>query len=103
MDADRVKEEELKQYELIASGIFSLVENNLVDHPEGVLFCLKDLDDNNFEDKLKSNLLHPYSLVYITYEGEVKVPMRMGKRALDLFKKLSFGKLSVKEELLKQF
>ncbi|SEM18311.1 Superfamily II DNA or RNA helicase, SNF2 family [Chryseobacterium taichungense] len=102
IDADRIKEEELKQYELFASGIFSLVENNLVDHPAGVLFCLKDLDENNFEDKLKSNLLHPYSLVYITYDGEVKVPMRMGKRALDIFKKLSFGKLSVKEELLKQ-
>ncbi|SHJ88895.1 DEAD/DEAH box helicase [Epilithonimonas mollis] len=103
VDAERVKEEDLKQYELFASGIFSLVENNLIDHPTGVLFCLKDLDNNNFDDKLKSNLLHPYSLVYVTYDGEIQVPMKMGKRALDLFKKLSYGKLSIKEELLKQF
>ena len=47
--------------------------------------------------------MHPYSLVYITNDGEINVPMRMGKRALDLFKKLSYGKITIEEEQLKAF
>lgn len=103
VDADRIKEDELKEYNGFASGIFSLVENNILDHPKGVLFCLKDLNENNFEDKLKNNLLHPYCLVYVTYDGAIAVPLRMGKKALDLFKKLSYGKVSVQEDQLKMF
>ena len=103
VDAERVTDNEKKQYEFFVSGVFSLVENNLVDHPKGVLFCIKDMNENNFEDKLKNNLLHPYALIYVTYEGEIAVPMRMGKKALDLFKKLSYGKVSVKEVDLKAF
>ncbi|EPH12280.1 hypothetical protein HMPREF9713_01121 [Myroides odoratimimus CCUG 12700] len=103
VDADRITEEEKKQYEYFVSGAFSLVDNNLIDHPKGVLFCIKDLNKNNFEDKLKNNLLHPYALVYISDEGEIAVPMRMGKKALDLFKKLTYSKVLVKEEQLKAF
>lgn len=103
VDADRISDEEINQYNLFAPGVFSLAENNLVDQPSGILFCLKDLEETNFEDKLKANLVHPYSLVYITYDGNVQVLARMGKRSLDLFKKLAYGKLSVKEDLLKQF
>lgn len=103
VDADRIKDNELKAFENYPSGLFSLVTNNIVDQPQGVLFCLKDLDENNFEDKLKNNLIHPYSLVYITNDGEINVPMRMGKRALDLFKKLSYGKITIEEEQLKAF
>jgi len=103
VDADRLTEEEIKQFELFGSANFSLVENNLVDQPKGVLFCIKDLNEKNFDDKLKNNLLHPFALVYITYDGEINIPMRMGKKALDLFKKLAYGKLTVKEENLKEF
>lgn len=103
VDADRIQEHERVQYNSFATGIFSLVENNIIDQPTGVLFCLKDLEENNFEDKLKANLLHPFSLIYVSNEGEIMVPMRMGKRALDLFKKLAFGKLTLDEKLLKEF
>lgn len=103
VDAERVTDKEIKEYELYANGVFSLVENNLVGQPIGVLFCLKDMEAANFEEKLKANLLHPYSLVYVNLDGEIVVSMRMGKRALDLFKKLAVGKLVVKEDILKQF
>lgn len=103
IDADRVTSEERTRYELYASASFSLVANNIVDQESGVLFCLKDLNNDNFEEKLKFNLLHPYALVYISKEGEILVPSRLGKKALDLFKKLTFGKEKIDEELLKEF
>ena len=103
IDADRVTDEEQQAYNLLGPAVFALVENNLVDHPAGVLFCLKDHDDTRAEEKLKTNLLHPYSLVYVTPDGEVAVPARLGKKALDLFKKLAYGRLVIDEEQLKAF
>ncbi|WP_291067834.1 MULTISPECIES: helicase-related protein [unclassified Empedobacter] len=103
VDADRITEDEKKQFHYITSGSFSVLDNNILDLQKGVLFCLKDLETKNFEDKLKINLLHPYSLVYISNEGDIKVPMRMGKKSLDLFKKLSFSQYKINEEQLKEF
>src|SRR5690606_1251022 len=103
IDADRISAEEEIEYTLFGPGLFSIVENNLVDRPAGVLFCLKDHDTVHTDEKLKVNLLHPYSLVYVSTEGEIAVPVRMGKRALDLFKKLAYGKISIDPEQLKAF
>lgn len=103
IDADRVSPDEEMEYALFGPGLFSVVQNNLVDHPSGVLFCLKDHDTAHADEKLKVNLLHPYSMVYVSIEGAISVPMRMGKRALDLFKKLTYGKISIDKEQLKAF
>lgn len=103
VDADRVSDTELAQYELYGSGLFSLVQNSLAEQPAGVLFCLKDITNSDNEQKLKSNLLHPYALVYIDNDGTVQVPARLGKRGLDLFKKLAHRKESISEEQLKAF
>ena len=103
VDADRISEAELKQYELYGSGLFSLVQNNLEEQTAGVLFCLRDISNSEYDEKLKSNLLHPYSLVYMGNDGTVQMPARMGKRGLDLFKKLAHGKYNINEEQLKAF
>lgn len=103
IDAERISASDKLRYEQFASASFSLIRNNIVDHEAGVLFCVKDLNDTNFDEKLKLNLLHPYALIYINRDGEIIVPARMGKRALDLFKKLAFGKETIDTELLKEF
>lgn len=103
VDAERISEKELEKFENLGSGVFSIVENSIIDQSKGVLFCLKDLNDSNLEDKLKNNLLHPFSLIYVTHDGEINVPMRMGKKALDLFKKLSYNKTTIEEDQLKTF
>jgi len=103
IDAERISASDKLRYERFASASFSLIRNNIVDHEAGVLFCVKDLNDTNFHEKLKLNLLHPYALIYINKNGEIIVPARMGKRALDLFKKLAFGKETIDSELLKEF
>ncbi|MBE8714365.1 DEAD/DEAH box helicase [Sphingobacterium hungaricum] len=103
IDAERISATDKLRYEQFASASFSLIRNNIVDHEAGVLFCVKDLNNTNFDEKLKLNLLHPYALIYINKDGEIIVPARTGKRALDLFKKLAFGKETIDTELLKEF
>ena len=103
IDAERIFDKDRERYEHFAGASFSLVCNNIVDQKAGVLFCTKDLDTSNFDEKLKLNLLHPFSLVYISKDGNILVPARMGKRGLDLFKKLAFGKTKIDVELLKDF
>ena len=103
IDADRVTDEEKQSYNFMGPAVFSLVANNLFDNPAGVLFCLKDHDETHAEEKLKNNLLHPYSFVYVTLNGEVSVPARLGKKVLDLFKKLAYGRPIIDEEQLKAF
>lgn len=103
IDADRISVADNLRYEQFANASFSLIHNNIIDQEAGVLFCVKDLSSVNFDEKLKLNLLHPYALLYISKSGEIIVPSRMGKRALDLFKKLAFGKETVDIELLKDF
>lgn len=103
IDAERLSEEDFEQLKLKAGGLFSITYNNANEYPNGVLFCLKDLDEEGYEDKLQSNLLHPYSLVYISKEGDIKIPVQLGKRSLDLFKKTAYNQIGVNKELLKNF
>lgn len=103
IDADRLSDEDFEKLQYKASGLFSLVYNKTEEYPAGVLFCLKDLDESDLENKLQSNLLHPYNLVYVDREGTVKIPVQFGKRSLDLFKKLAYNQVGVNNELLKEF
>ncbi len=103
VDVDRITDAERQQYEQLASGVFSLTDNNLLDLPDGVLFCLKDINTADFDDKLRHNLLHPYALVFITKEGEIQIAADKGKKALDVFKKLAYGKMKMDQDVLKAF
>src|SRR5699024_7860452 len=79
VDADRTSAEDKQRYQFFGTGVFSLVKNNIEEQKNGVLFCLKDLSETNFDEKLKANLLHPFSLVYIDREGNIQVPASRGK------------------------
>ena len=68
----------------------------------GVIFCIKQINDN---DKIKefNNSLHPNYLVYVKDNGEVLYNHMHNKKILDFYKKLCNGNDSVIEELIKEF
>ena len=104
VDSERLSDEEFDKLKLKASGLFSLVHNNSDgEYPSGALFCLKDLSNKNFDEKLRDNLLHPYCLVYISNAGDIQIPVQHGKRSLDLFKKLAYNQVGINRELLSNF
>lgn len=48
-------------------------------------------------------MLHPYLLIYISGEGEVIIPPGLGKRGLDILRKLCHEKHSIPESLIREF
>jgi hypothetical protein len=73
-------------------GIYSIVpvKDQFVDEvTPGVIFCLKNIRENNkIEDK---NSLHPYYLVYIDMQGNIRIAYDKPKKILDLYKGLCLG------------
>lgn len=71
------------------------------DLPPGVLFVLKNLnDDVNIDSQ---NRLHPFYMAYLTEEGEVLIHHLEPKKLLDSFRFLCRGKDAPKKALCKAF
>ena len=94
-----------KELEKAPKGMYSIV--NIPEALEGqvkpgVIFCLKQVNDN---EKIKefNNSLHPNYLVYVKDNGEVMYNHMHNKKILDFYKKLCSGKDYVIEELVNSF
>ncbi|MEG2302328.1 MAG: helicase-related protein [Niameybacter sp.] len=68
----------------------------------GVIFTMKQLETATQDDKLNHSL-HPYYLVYMSEEGDVKFTHIHAKKILDVYKKLCTGKQQVLSELVELF
>lgn len=66
--------------------------------PEGVLFCLKDVDNKVYTEDSYS--IAPYFLVYVSFSGEVIYNHSQMKKSLDLAKK--YRHESINSSLLKK-
>jgi len=99
IDADRLTPEEREALNFTPKGIYAVTQANLEDSPKGVLFCLKSMDEET-EDPFSNNAIYPYSLCYVTADGEVFIPGSNPKRCLDYFKKLCLGKSEVLSSLI---
>src|SRR5690606_2594555 len=71
IDADRIPSAEQKNFKHLASGVFSLSANIVLDNSAGVLFCFRDRNTRNHGEKLRTNLLYPYAVVYISTDGQI--------------------------------
>lgn len=103
IDADRLTKEKLDRFAMTPNAVFSLVKNTLEEEEKGVIFCLKDLDEKGLDLKISRNLIHPYSLCFITQDGEVKLSSSNPKRSLDYYKKLCMGQTSILPDLVAEF
>ena len=102
IDLEKSSEEELQELDQIANGSFSLCQNRLDDVKPGVLFLLKDRDEE-MAQHLKNNILYPHFLVYLSKDGAQLIKASHGKQALDIFRKLCMGNETLPEELMKRF
>jgi SNF2 family DNA or RNA helicase len=81
----------IKQYgELkhVPEGVHAVVPSD-ASHPPGCLFVLKNVNTTVNIDKL--NRLHPYYLVYINQDGQVKYSYMEPKKILDAFRMFCKG------------
>jgi ERCC4-related helicase len=85
-------------------GMYSLVEipdalKDVID--PGVIFTLKQVKGH--EQIKEQNALFPYYLVYVTFNGEVKLSFIHTKKILDYYKKLCSGNNEVLKNLVDEF
>ena len=66
----------------------------------GVIFTLKQIKETKIKEQ---NVLAPYYMIHISYDGEVKYSFMQSKKLMDFYKKLCIGKRNVLAELVKSF
>lgn len=85
------------------TGMYAIVnlEDNLKDELKpGVIYTLKQVKDVKTKEQ---NVLAPYYMVHIAFDGEIKYSFMQSKKLMDFYKKLCVGKSEVLSELVKQF
>ncbi|WP_431107195.1 helicase-related protein [Winogradskyella poriferorum] len=102
IDLEKSSDEQLEDLNHIPPTSYAVVKSNLNEIKEGVIFCLKDTSED-YQNKLKNNILYPYFLVYISFDGETLVTASQTKLALDYFRKLCMGQDHVLTELVEEF
>jgi hypothetical protein len=88
-----------KDVKSVPEGLHAVVQAN-ENLPKGVVFILKNVNENVNIDKL--NRLHPYYLVYIKETGELYLKHVESKKILDAIRLMCNGKRHPIEELCKQ-
>lgn len=92
----------LERYPTGIYAISSIPERLNDELVPGVIFCLKQ-KDNNQEKKQSKNSLHPYHLVYIDNEEDVVVSHNNPKKILDLYKGISTSEKEINYNLVSEF
>ncbi len=97
MDYSKEHEKDLKRAPL---GMYALSkkEDNI---QKGVIFCFKQV--NKKIEPQETNPLYPYYLMYINNNGEVLCNYLQTKKILDIFRKLSKGRIAPDEDLVNLF
>jgi SNF2 family DNA or RNA helicase len=82
-------------------GIIPIKEKYKEDLEEGVIFCLKQVSKT--ESEQETNSLHPYYLIYVSKDLEVKYKHTESKKILDLYKGLCTNENQVFQWLCDEF
>lgn len=85
------------------TGMYAIVnlEDNLKDElKSGVIFTLKQVKEVKTKEQ---NVLAPYYMIHISFDGEIKYSFMQSKKLMDFYKKLCVGKSEVLSDLVKQF
>ena len=66
----------------------------------GIIFTLKQIKEAKTKEQ---NVLAPYYMIHIAYDGEIKYSFMQSKKLMDFYKKLCVGKKEVLQGLVQQF
>jgi hypothetical protein len=102
IDLEKSSDEELLELGQIPRASYAVVQSNIPNVQKGVIFCLKGSSED-FDSKLKNNILYPFFLVYISLDGKEIIKASQTKTSLDYFRKLCMGNHKVLPELIDEF
>ncbi|MCT4599637.1 MAG: DEAD/DEAH box helicase [Marinifilaceae bacterium] len=101
MDIEKSTRVELEQLNKIPPASYAVVESNLEQIKPGVIFCMKDKQEDS--ENLSNNIIYPFFLVYVSMDCKEIVPVRNSKRSLDYFRKLCMGRKEVMSDIVALF
>lgn len=101
MDLIRYMEGHRSDLEKAPQGMYA-VTNQIQNAKPGVIYILRQAGFSK-EHSSKSNALHPFYLVYISDDGEIKYSYTNAKQILDTMKSTCLGKDQVVKDLVKMF
>src|SRR5699024_6148715 len=96
--------ENRKALEESPMGLYSIVQiPEQFEHElePGVIFLLEQVSGEI--NNLEKNPLHPYYLVYVTNDEQIKLSYDKGKQLLDSYKKISFNNNELDDALIAKF
>ncbi len=104
MDLMEYLKDNRKILEQASLGMYAIVPkiDAMEELSSGVIFTLRQVDFSEAKSG-EANALHPYYMVYISDEGEVKLTYLQAKYILDIFKKLCNGDDVVHRDLVELF
>lgn len=104
VDLTSYLKENASKLEKSPMGLYSIVSipEKLQDELEpGVIFLLEQVSGEI--NALEKNPLHPYYLIYVTNDKNIKLTYDKGKQILDLYRNISLANREINEALIKDF
>jgi ERCC4-related helicase len=103
MDLMEYLKEHSQELEKAPLGMYAIASHeNVPELSPGVIYVLKQASFSEVESS-ETNALHPYYLVQIQENGEIKLTYSQAKYILDIFKKLCNGNNTVHHDLVEIF
>jgi len=103
IDLMEYMKEHREELENAPTGMYAVVNLDDVVREElkpGVIFTLKQVKEVKTKEQ---NVLAPYYMIHIAFDGEIKYSFMQSKKLMDFYKKLCVGKKEVQKELVRQF
>ncbi len=103
IDLMEYMKEHREELDSAPTGMYAIVnlDNSIKDELKpGVIFTLKQVKEVKTKEQ---NVLAPYYMVHIAYDGEIKYSFMQSKKLMDFYKKLCVNKKEVLHELVQQF
>lgn len=91
----------MKNNKEASTGTHAIAKSNIDKAEKGVIFCLKQVNDD-----IKSSeyyTLNLYFLVYVKENGEVLLNFIQSKKILDIYKKVCIGEKELYPALIAEF
>lgn len=102
IDLDKSTKDQIAALDRIPEASYAVVESNIEGLKPGVIFCLKDKEED-LQNKLRNNILYPFFLVYVSTDGSDMIKATQTKVALDYFRKLCMGQDTILPALIAEF
>lgn len=83
VDLDHLTPTDKEMLQKIIPGFLGVAENKSLDE-NGVVFCLKHLEEN--ENYIANNPLYPYCLIFVSFDNEIIYNVKQCKNTLDVLR-----------------